>query len=89
MQGNDPWVGTQKELLDEMQKVANKIVVLNDEQSYMLRRVDRHRQTADSTHRRVAWWSTFQLLLLLAVCGFQIYYLRRFFESTNQRSRLV
>jgi len=38
------------------------------------------RPAAESTNTRVQWYSIFQVVLLLAVAIFQLWYLRRFFE---------
>lgn len=35
---------------------------------------------AESTNARVKWWSIAQLGLLIAVCLFQIHYLKTFFQ---------
>lgn len=35
---------------------------------------------AESTNDRVKYWSIIQTIMLFAVCGWQIFYLKRFFE---------
>lgn len=35
---------------------------------------------AESTNDRVKYWSIVQTCMLFAVCGWQIFYLKRFFE---------
>lgn len=35
---------------------------------------------AESTNGRVMWWSLFEAATLVAVCLWQVYYLKRFFE---------
>jgi len=51
-----------------------------NEQSYLKMREAVHRNTNESTNGRVIWWSLFEVLVLLAMSLWQIYYLRRFFE---------
>lgn len=38
------------------------------------------RTAAESTNDRVKYWSIVQTVMLFAVCGWQIFYLKRFFE---------
>eukprot|EP00993_Chasmostoma_nieuportense_P003898 NODE_4593_length_765_cov_36.423197_g4434_i0.p1 GENE.NODE_4593_length_765_cov_36.423197_g4434_i0~~NODE_4593_length_765_cov_36.423197_g4434_i0.p1 ORF type:complete len:195 (+),score=60.56 NODE_4593_length_765_cov_36.423197_g4434_i0:38-622(+) len=56
---------------------------LNDlqEEQHYLRSVERiHRQTIDATNVRMLYWSMFEVLVLLSMGLFQIYYLKRFLE---------
>lgn len=39
-----------------------------------------HRMTAKSTKSRIVWWSLLETVVLIGVCLFQVYYLKRFFE---------
>eukprot|EP01004_Peranema_trichophorum_P009224 NODE_7970_length_723_cov_66.388333_g7354_i0.p1 GENE.NODE_7970_length_723_cov_66.388333_g7354_i0~~NODE_7970_length_723_cov_66.388333_g7354_i0.p1 ORF type:complete len:194 (+),score=21.55 NODE_7970_length_723_cov_66.388333_g7354_i0:54-635(+) len=53
---------------------------LEEEQKY-LRGVERvHRETIDATNERMLYWSIFEILVLLTMGFFQIYYLKRFLE---------
>jgi len=51
-----------------------------DEQAYIKMREQVHRNTSESTNSRVVWWSLFEVIMLIAMSLWQIYYLRRFFE---------
>jgi hypothetical protein len=41
---------------------------------------EQHPAAAESTNDRVKYWSIVQTCMLFAVCGWQIFYLKRFFE---------
>jgi hypothetical protein len=58
---------------------------VKDEQSYIVVRERTHRNTAESTNARVKWWSIFQILVLGANGGFQVWWLKRFFEVSTYR----
>ncbi|KAI8880421.1 COPII-coated vesicle protein [Backusella circina FSU 941] len=64
----------------EIRELADSILGIKAEQEYIVARERRHRDTAESTNSRVKWWSVIQLVLLFAVCFWQVYYLKRFFE---------
>ncbi|KAF9978982.1 p24 complex component [Actinomortierella ambigua] len=64
----------------EIRDLASAVEEVKYEQEYTVARERTHRNTAESTNSRVVWWSLFQAALLFAVCGFQITYLKRFFE---------
>lgn len=53
---------------------------VKDEQAYIVLRERTHRNTAESTNARVKWWSVFQLGVLVGMCIFQVWWLKRFFE---------
>jgi emp24/gp25L/p24 family/GOLD len=53
---------------------------VKDEQAYIVVRERTHRNTAESTNARVKWWSVFQLGVLVGMCIFQVWWLKRFFE---------
>jgi len=61
-------------------QVGQGIQAIVDEQAYMKMREQAHRNTNESTNARVIWWSLFEVLVLIAMSLWQIYYLRRFFE---------
>lgn len=44
-------------------------------------REERFRQTSESTHRRVFWWSLTQTLVVLLMGGWQMKHLKSFFEA--------
>ncbi|KAI8379709.1 emp24/gp25L/p24 family/GOLD-domain-containing protein [Radiomyces spectabilis] len=64
----------------EIRELAESIFAIKSEQDFFEQREKQHRNTAESTNSRVKWWSLGQLSLLAAVCMWQIYYLKRFFE---------
>ncbi|KAI8334292.1 emp24/gp25L/p24 family/GOLD-domain-containing protein [Chlamydoabsidia padenii] len=64
----------------EIRELAESIFAIKDEQEYIVAREREHRNTAESTNDRVKWWSIGQLTLLVAVCFWQVFYLKRFFE---------
>jgi len=64
----------------EIRELADGLAAIKDEQEYIVIREQRHRDTAESTNDRVKWWSMFQFLVLFAVCFWQVFYLKRFFE---------
>jgi len=64
----------------EIRKIAIDLKSVKDEQEYIVIRERTHRNTAESTNSRVKWWSMLQAILLFCVCGWQIYYLKSFFE---------
>ncbi|KAF8528992.1 emp24/gp25L/p24 family/GOLD-domain-containing protein [Hysterangium stoloniferum] len=64
----------------EIRDLANGLQSVKDEQEYIVVRERVHRNTAESTNDRVKWWSIIQTIVLFAVVGWQIYYLKSFFE---------
>jgi hypothetical protein len=70
----------------DLVKQLNELVSqVKDEQSYIVVRERTHRNTAESTNARVKWWSIFQILVLGANGGFQVWWLKRFFEVRTRR----
>jgi len=61
-------------------QLSAELSAVQSEQSYMKMRERAHRNTNESTNSRVVWWSIFEVVMLLAMSAWQIYYLRRFFE---------
>ncbi|PPQ99912.1 hypothetical protein CVT24_009593 [Panaeolus cyanescens] len=64
----------------EIRKFASGLIAVKDEQEYIVVREKTHRNTAESTNSRVKWWSILQAIVLFSVVGWQIYYLKSFFE---------
>ncbi|KAJ7667727.1 emp24/gp25L/p24 family/GOLD-domain-containing protein [Mycena polygramma] len=64
----------------EIRTLANGLQSVKDEQEYIVVRERTHRNTAESTNSRVKWWSVLQAIVLFLVVGWQIYYLKSFFE---------
>ena len=67
----------------EIRSLANGLQAVKDEQEYIVIRERVHRNTAESTNSRVKWWSIFQAVVLLAVCAWQVYYLKVGFDFSN------
>ncbi|KAI9095941.1 emp24/gp25L/p24 family/GOLD-domain-containing protein [Phlyctochytrium arcticum] len=61
------------------------IRAIRDEHAFLKSREARHRETAESTKSRVFYWSLLQTSALIAVCYFQVTYLKRFFEMRGGR----
>jgi len=72
----------------EIRTLSSALEVVKDEQEYIVVRERLHRDTAESTNERVKWWAIIQTGLLVVVCAWQVYYLRRFFEAKST-GRLV
>ncbi|ORE05657.1 supernatant protein factor C-terminal domain-containing protein [Rhizopus microsporus var. microsporus] len=64
----------------EISELAESVFNIKAQQEYIIVRERQHRDTAESTNARVKWWSIAQLGLLVSVCFWQVYYLKRFFE---------
>ncbi|KAI9670685.1 MAG: p24 complex component [Alyxoria varia] len=64
----------------EVRRLNELLAQVRDEQSYIVTRERIHRNTAESTNARVKWWSIFQLGVLISEAGFQVWWLKRFFE---------
>jgi hypothetical protein len=60
----------------EIRSLANGLTAVKDEQEYIVVREKIHRNTAESTNTRVKWWSILQALVLFAVVGWQVIYLK-------------
>jgi hypothetical protein len=67
-------------LEDSIMQLSQGIQEVKDGQTYMKNRERATRDTSESTNARVLWWSFWEAFLLVGVCAWQIYSLRRFFE---------
>lgn len=63
-----------------VKSLSEMLTQVKDEQTYIVVRERTHRNTAESTNARVKWWSVFQLGVLVGMCIFQVWWLKRFFE---------
>ncbi|XP_033341596.1 transmembrane p24 trafficking protein eclair [Megalopta genalis] len=63
-----------RQLLDQVEQITK-------EQNYQRYREERFRQTSESTHRRVFWWSLTQSVVLLVMGLWQMKHLKNFFEA--------
>jgi len=65
------------------QAISNLIDGVADisaEQEYMSMREVAHRNINKSTNRRIIIWFFFELILIIGLAGWQVYYLKKFFE---------
>ncbi|KYN40807.1 Transmembrane emp24 domain-containing protein eca [Trachymyrmex septentrionalis] len=75
----------QKEKLSELQlrirQLLDQVGQITKEQNYQRYREERFRQTSESTHRRVFWWSLTQTVVVLIMGAWQMKHLKSFFEA--------
>lgn len=75
----------QKEKLSELQlrirQLLDQVEQITKEQNYQRYREERFRQTSESTHHRVFWWSITQICILLVMGFWQMRHLKSFFEA--------
>ncbi|XP_033361954.1 transmembrane emp24 domain-containing protein eca [Bombus vosnesenskii] len=75
----------QKEKFSELQlkirQLLDQVEQITKEQNYQRYREERFRQTSESTHHRVFWWSLAQSVILLIMGAWQIRHLKSFFEA--------
>ncbi|GHJ88458.1 hypothetical protein NliqN6_4860 [Naganishia liquefaciens] len=64
----------------EIRQLAAGLQGIKDEQEYIVVRERVHRNTAESTNDRVKWWSILQTFMLVAVCAWNVHYLKSWFE---------
>ncbi|CAJ0837840.1 7518_t:CDS:2 [Entrophospora sp. SA101] len=69
----------------ELRKLEQIVQEIVDEMEYLRRREARMRDTNESTNERVKWFSLGTIFVLVALGGWQIFYLKKFF----QRKRLI
>ena len=65
----------------ELRELANNVQLFKDEKEYLVMRERVHRNTAESTNSRVKWWSIIQTVLIIAVCAFQVYFVKRYVST--------
>mmetsp|Transcript_27545 Transcript_27545/g.53974 ORF Transcript_27545/g.53974 Transcript_27545/m.53974 type:complete len:214 (+) Transcript_27545:44-685(+) len=63
-----------------VQKLEYKAADILDQQQYAITREAVHRETAESTNSRVMWWTLAEVVVLVTLALFQVYYLKAFFE---------
>lgn len=65
----------------EIRAINANLRQVRSEGALLLDREQGHKGVASSTKRRVMWWFLTQVLLIGGVSYFQVYYLKRFFET--------
>ncbi|WVQ82445.1 hypothetical protein IAT38_004573 [Cryptococcus sp. DSM 104549] len=64
----------------EVRDLSAGLQLVKDEQAYLVVRERVHRNTCESTNSRVKWWAIAQTIILLGLCGWNIHYLKSWFE---------
>ena len=64
----------------ELMRLEETIKEVYDQMLLMKKREAEMRDLNEATNSRVAWFSVFSLLVCIAVAGWQLWYLKRFFE---------
>jgi hypothetical protein len=70
-----------KPLEIELKRLEDAVGQIHQEMKFLQTREQQMRATNDSTASRVWWWSILSILVLLAVNGGQIFYLKSFFKA--------
>uniref|UniRef100_A0A6B2LJV9 GOLD domain-containing protein n=1 Tax=Arcella intermedia TaxID=1963864 RepID=A0A6B2LJV9_9EUKA len=68
-------------LLDVIIQLEDAINSIGGDLDYLKMRESAHRSTNESTNERVVYWSIFEMIILVALSSWQVYYLKRFFED--------
>lgn len=71
----------------ELRELATNVQLFKDEQEYLVMRERVHRNTAESTNSRIKWWSSIQVVLIVLVCAFQVYFVKRYVKQLMQSIR--
>ncbi|EIW70856.1 hypothetical protein TREMEDRAFT_19193, partial [Tremella mesenterica DSM 1558] len=64
----------------EIRDLSTGLQLVKDEQAYFVVRERVHRNTAESTNSRVKWWAIVQTGILFALGGWNLHYLKSWFE---------
>ncbi|CAL1673633.1 unnamed protein product [Lasius platythorax] len=67
--------------LRRIRQFLGQVGQITKEQNYQRYREERFRQTSESTHRRVFWWSLTQTVIVLIMGAWQMRHLKSFFEA--------
>eukprot|EP00746_Dinoflagellata_sp_MGD_P013686 gnl/MRDRNA2_/MRDRNA2_129688_c0_seq1.p1 gnl/MRDRNA2_/MRDRNA2_129688_c0~~gnl/MRDRNA2_/MRDRNA2_129688_c0_seq1.p1 ORF type:complete len:205 (+),score=29.47 gnl/MRDRNA2_/MRDRNA2_129688_c0_seq1:68-682(+) len=65
---------------DLIQKLSVRCDEIVDQQGYAITRESVHRDLSESTNSRVCWWTGMEAFCLVCLAGFQVTYLKSFFE---------
>jgi p24 family protein beta-1 len=71
-------------LQSELTELSEGLELLKDHQSYMNQREDVHKQVLDSINVKVMCWTVLEAVILIAMSGWQIMYIRSFFETKRR-----
>ena len=77
---NGGYSGLESELYD----LQRGLDFLTDHQAYMNQREDLHNSELDSISGRVLMWTVVEAVILIALAGWQIMYIRSFFETKRR-----
>ena len=61
--------------------LSEGLTSIHEEHEYLTLREETHRQTMDSTHSRVLWWTFIEASILIGIAGWQVYSIYRVFET--------
>ncbi|WVQ77195.1 hypothetical protein IAR50_006878 [Cryptococcus sp. DSM 104548] len=64
----------------EIRDLSAGLQLVKDEQAYLVVRERVHRNTCESTNSRVKYWAIAQIGIVLAVCAWNVHYLKSWFE---------
>eukprot|EP00455_Lapot_gusevi_P010758 TRINITY_DN148_c0_g1_i2.p2 TRINITY_DN148_c0_g1~~TRINITY_DN148_c0_g1_i2.p2 ORF type:complete len:213 (+),score=89.85 TRINITY_DN148_c0_g1_i2:70-708(+) len=65
----------------EVRKLNDRLYAIRSEQNYERNREEDFRNTSESTNSRIMWWSIFETVVLLCSGFYQIFHLKRYFQS--------
>lgn len=66
----------------DVRELAEGLRTVKDEQEYLVVRDRMHQRTAESTKRRVAWWSIIQGAMLIGVVGVQVFFIKQYVDPS-------
>ena len=73
--------GNLKPLEIELKRLEDQAQAIHADMQYLRLREEMMRDTNESTNARVLWFSIFSLIILVALGGVQLFYLKNFFKS--------
>ena len=68
----------------EVKQLQQQLAAAARDQRVRRARMNGHRQINEATNHAVLWWSTLEVLAVLACAIFQILYVRRIFEHQRR-----
>jgi hypothetical protein len=86
---NLPNAPTENVAVENMQlsveKIEKKLSLLENSLNYYKTRNNRNQSTVKSTETRIFWFSLFDLILMLAMAGFQVAVVKFFFQGSRKQ----